>query len=133
RGVAGLEIAPALEGTPGPRLDQHDLGLKHQAAAADAALVDERTHGQKPLPAHHLPADYPIERAAVGELLGALRHHASGVDVLGLLAAGAATFFADPGLEILHRVAADAELDQMKGHAKVTARLHPAPRVPPPH
>src|SRR5262245_36602421 len=112
RGVFGREIAPALERPPWPRLDQDELGLEHQMAAADAFLVDE------PLPAHDLAADHPVERAAVAQLVGALGHHARSVHVLGREPALPALLelLADPILEILDRVTADAKLDEMKGH-----------------
>ena len=66
-----------------------------------------------------LAADHPVDRAAVENLLGALGHHARGVDVLGLLDAALLLLVqlrADPVLEVLDRVGADAELDEMKRH-----------------
>src|SRR2546430_17275787 len=87
-------------------------------AAADALLVDEWAHIEQPLPAHDLAADHPIERAAVAQLLGALGHHARPVHVLGREPAFPALleFLADPVLEVSDRIAADAKLDEMKGH-----------------
>src|SRR5262249_15277888 len=82
RRVLRLEIAPALERPERSRLDQHELGLEHQVAAADPLLVDERAYVQEPLSAQDLAANDPIERAAVGELLGALGHHPGAVHVL---------------------------------------------------
>src|SRR5688572_30761277 len=117
RRVLDLKIAPALERPPRARLDQDDLGLKHQPAAADALPVHERTYRQQPLPAQHLAADHPVERPTARQRLGLLGNHARGVDVLGLLAAGAPTLLDDPIFEVLHRVAADAKLDEMKHHA----------------
>src|SRR5262249_51272282 len=69
-------------------------------------------------PAHDLAADHPVERAAVAQLVGALGHHACPVHVLGREPALPALLelLADPILEILDRVTADAELDEMKGH-----------------
>src|SRR3954470_13502849 len=61
RDVVVPEIAPALERAPGSRLDQNELRLQHQMAAADSALVHEWPHVEQPLPAHHLAADHPIE------------------------------------------------------------------------
>src|SRR5262245_66128559 len=118
RGVFDREIAPALERPIRPRLDQDELGLEHQMAAADAFLVDERPHVDEPLPAHDLAADHPVERAAVAQLVGALGHHARSVHVLGREPALPALLelLADPILEILDRVTADAQLDEMKGH-----------------
>src|SRR5262249_35636980 len=114
----GGEVARARDRPPRPRLDQDELGLEHQMTAADALLVDEWAHIQEPLPAHDLAADDPIERAAVAQLLGALGHHARPVHVLGREPALPALleFLADPVLEVLDRVAADAKLDEMKGH-----------------
>src|SRR5262249_15030178 len=88
-----------------------------QMAAADAFLVDEWPHVDEPLPAHDLAADHPVERAAVAQLVGALGHHACPVHVLGREPALPALLelLADPILEILDRVTADAELDEMKG------------------
>src|SRR5262245_18999487 len=118
RGVFGREIAPALERPPRPRLDQGELGLEHQMAAADPFLVDEWPHVDEPLPAHDLAADHPVERAAVAQLVGALGHHARPVHVLEREPALPALLelLADPILEILDRVTADAKLDEMKGH-----------------
>src|SRR5215472_3057946 len=114
------EIAPALERPIRPRLDQDELGLEHQMAAADALLVDEWAHIEEPLPAHDLAADHPIERAAVAQLLGALGHHARPVHVLAREPTLPALLelLADPVLEIFDRVAADAKLDEMKGHGR---------------
>src|SRR5262245_24358726 len=118
RGVFDREIAPALERPIRPRLDQDELGLEHQMAAADPFLVDERPHIDQPLPAHDLAADHPVERAAVAQLVGALGHHARPVHVLEREPALPALLelLADPILEVSDRVTADAKLDEMKGH-----------------
>ena len=109
---AHIDVAAAFS----ERLRQPiEQGLR-EMTLADPFAVDKGPHGQQPLPAHHLAADHPIERAAVGEFGRALWHHAGGVDVLAGLAAGAAALLPDPILEVLDRVAADAELDEMKGH-----------------
>ena len=75
------------------------------------------------LAAEDLAPDHPVERAAVEEFVGALRHHAGGVDVLGLLAALFLLLqpLLDPVLEVLDRVAADAELDEMQWHGDALA------------
>src|SRR5262245_13065335 len=118
RGVFDREIAPALERPIRPRLDQDELRLEHQMAAADPFLVDERPHIDEPLPAHDLAADHPVERAAVAQLVGALGHHARPVHVLEREPALPALLelLADPILEVSDRVTADAKLDEMKGH-----------------
>ena len=118
RDVFVPEIAPALERPPGSRLDQNELRLQHQMAAADPALVHERSHVEEPLPTHHLPADHPIERAAVAQLVGALGDHPRPVHVLAREPALFAIlqFLADPVLELFDRVTTDAKLDEMKGH-----------------
>ena len=56
------------------------------------------------------------ERAAVDELVGTLGHHAGAMQVLSLLAAGAPALLADPILQVLDRVTANAELDEMQCH-----------------
>src|SRR5262245_5053860 len=118
RGVFDREIAPALERPIRPRLDQDELGLEHQMAAADPFLVDERPHIDEPLPTRDLAADHPVERAAVAQLVGALGHHARPVHVLEREPALPALLelLADPILEFSDRVTADAKLDEMKGH-----------------
>src|SRR5262249_49859576 len=117
-GVFGREIAPALERPPRPRLDQDELRLEHQMAAADPLLVDEWPHIDEPLPAHDFAADHPVERAAVAQFIGALGHHARPVHVLGREPALPALLelLADPILEFFDRVTADAKLDEMQGH-----------------
>src|ERR1700704_172887 len=82
RDVLVPEIAPALERAPGSRLDQNELRLQHQMAAADAALVHERPHLPAPLATQHLAADHPVERAPVAQLVGAFGHHPRLVHVL---------------------------------------------------
>src|SRR5262245_43093302 len=119
RRVLGFEIAPPLKRPPWPRLDRHDLGSEHQVTLADAALVDIGAHRNELLPASHLAADHPVERATVDQLVGALGNHAGAMQVLGLLAAGAPAFLADPVHQILDRVAAHAELDEMQCHCGV--------------
>src|SRR5262245_22961030 len=116
RRVLGFEIAPPLKPPPWPRLDCHALGSEHQVTLADAAFVDIGAHRNELLPASHLATDHPVERAAVDELVGALGNHAGAMQVLGLLAAGAPALLADPILQILDRVTADAELDEMQCH-----------------
>ena len=112
------KVAPALEGAPRARLDQGQLWIERQAAAANALLIHEWTYGEDPLPAHDLAADDPIERTAIREFGGALGDHACRMQVL----ARKATPFsvleprADPIPQILHRVAADAEFDEVKRH-----------------
>src|SRR3954462_15601041 len=115
------EIAPALERAPGPRLDQNELRLQHQMAAADSALVHEGPHIEEPLPTHHLAADHPIERAAVAQLVGAFGHHPRLVHVLARKPALFAIpeFLANPVVELFDRVTADAKLDEVKGHGVV--------------
>src|SRR5262245_33713903 len=85
-------------------------------ALSDAAPVDIRPHGEKPLSARDFPADHPVERATVDKLIGALGNHAGAVQMLGLLGACLSALLADPGLEILDRVTAHAELDEMQCH-----------------
>jgi len=82
------------------------------------SLSNERADLEDTLAAHHLAADDPIERAAVGQLIGAFRHHAGAVEALRLLAILflLAELLLDPVLQILDRVAADAEFDEMQGH-----------------
>src|SRR3979411_2199587 len=118
RRVLGLQIAPALEGAERARLHQMNLAIHYQPAAPAAVLVGERADREQPLAAEDFALDDPEQRAAVGEFIGALRHHPGGGDVLGLLA----LFLLflpprlDPVLEVLDRVAADAELEQMERH-----------------
>src|SRR6516165_11900737 len=116
--VRRLEIAPALERAPWARLDQYHLGAEHHSAAANALLVHERADGPDGLATHDLAADHPIERAAVGELGRPLGNHPGRVQVLARLAPLLTLFepHADPVLEVLDRVAADAKLDEMQRH-----------------
>src|SRR3984957_635126 len=118
RRVLRGQVAPTLEGAPGARLDQGQLRFERQAAATDALLVAEGTHREDPLPARDLAADDPIERAAIRELGGALGNHAGRMQMLAAEAAPLALLEprANPVLQILHRVAADAEFDEMKRH-----------------
>src|SRR6185437_7870399 len=118
RGLLGLKIAPPLEGRARARLDQHQFAVEHNLTAPDAVLAGGRPDVENTLAAGDLAADHPIKRAAVAEFIRAFRYHAGSMDVLGLLSA----FFLflelllDPFFEIRDRVAADAELDEMKGH-----------------
>jgi hypothetical protein len=67
----------------------------------------------------HLAADDPIERAAVQQFGGALRNHPRRVPLLRLLAGAAHLGHPDPdpALQVLDRVAADAELQEVQFHA----------------
>jgi hypothetical protein len=76
------EVPPALKRPPGPRLDQHELGLEHQITATDSRLVNERAHIKKPLPAKNLATDHPIKRPALAQLVGTPWRHASAMQVL---------------------------------------------------
>ncbi len=86
-------------------------------------LVAERPDREDALPAGDLAADHPIQRAAVDQLVRALRHHARAVDVLGLFAALSflLELLPDPVFEVANGIGADAELDEMKGHAGTLA------------
>src|SRR5580704_9541458 len=125
RGVLHVEVAPTLKSTERARRYQHDFGIEHDAAAADAVLVAKRPDVADALAAHDLAADHPIERAAVSELVCTLGHHAGAVDVLGLFAAFALVLelLLDPVLEVLDRVGADAELDEIESHYSTLSLL----------
>src|SRR5580692_7623641 len=102
RGVLHVEVAPALKGTERARRHQDDFGIEHDAAAADAVLIAKRPDGADALAAHDLAADHPIKRAAVGQFVGALGHHAGAMDMLGLFTAFTLVLelLLDPVLEI---------------------------------
>src|SRR5580704_2569059 len=125
RGVLHVEVAPALEGAERARRHQHDFGIEHDTAAPDAVLVAKRPDGADALAAHDLAADHPIERAAVGELVGALGHHAGAMDMLRLFAAFALVLelLLDPVLEIANRIGANAELDKIESHCSTLSLL----------
>src|SRR6516165_2531985 len=118
RRIFALQIAPALKRPERAWLDQDWLRLEHQVAATDSISIGERPHIEDALPAHDLAADHPIERSAVAQLVGALRHHSRPVHVLAGQAAFPALFdfLADPILQIPDRITADAKFDEMKGH-----------------
>ncbi len=80
-------------------------------AAADAFVIGEGPDFGDQLAALHVALDHPIERAAIGDLGAARRHHAGGVPVFGRLAGAAALVETkgDPLFQILDAVAADAE------------------------
>src|SRR6185437_1163922 len=110
---------PALERRARARLDQLHFAVEHDLAAANAVLAGHRTDIEDLLAAGDLTLDHPEQRAAVGELLGALGQHARRVDALRLLAAPLPLLQLqlDPVLEVGDGVAADAELDEMERHS----------------
>jgi hypothetical protein len=118
RRILRVEVAPALERPVRARLDQDHRRLEHEVAAPDPLPVRERPHRDERLPAGELALDDPVERAAVDELVHALRHHAGGVRLL----VGAPeppvmrAVLLDPLLEIGDRIAADAKLEEVEGH-----------------
>src|SRR5205085_1856855 len=81
--ILWVEIAPTLERAIGPGPHRHAFRIEHQFAAADAVLVDERADIEDALAAQDFALDHPVDRAAVGDFLGALGHHARGVKALG--------------------------------------------------
>ena len=122
-----LEVTPALEGPVRPRADRHDPRIEDEMATADPLPVNEGSHGEEALAAGELAANHPIERAAFHEFGMALGRHAGGVDVLVGLggARQAATLLDDPVLEVLDRVAADAQLEKMEAHDAILLRSAP--------
>ena len=116
---------PSARGTASP-------GTGAAAATRSARALAARTRRQRRMPssstkgriaseplAHlHGALDHPVERTAVEELVDPLRHHAGDVEVLGassrLPLLAQAPF--DPFDEIVDRIAADAELDEVDGH-----------------
>ena len=82
RTILARQIPPSLKRAPQPGLDQHKLGLEHQVAPADPALIHEGTDIYEPLPAENLSSDHPIKRAAIAQLIRPLGYHASAVHVL---------------------------------------------------
>src|SRR5260370_3815641 len=118
RATFGCKISPALKRPPGPGLDDKELLLEHQMAAADTSLVHERARIDEPLPAQDLAADHPIERAAVTELICALGHHARAVHVLARQSAFRALLkpLANPMLQSLDRLAPTANLNKITTH-----------------
>src|ERR1019366_1052735 len=119
--VIGVPTVREQDGLARARLDQHQFAVEHHAAAADAVFVGERADVEDALAAADLAADHPKKRAAVGQLIGALGHHAGGVDVLEFLPAPLLLFefFFDPVFQVGDRVAADAQLDEMKRHCGI--------------
>ena len=87
-------------------------------AATDAIGIGERSDGQKPLAAGHLTANDPVERPAIDDFARAFWNHAGrvGLFIRPLQPVVERAIFLDPILEILDRVAADTELDEVKSH-----------------
>src|SRR5699024_9871761 len=112
------EVAPALERRARAGRDGHQLGRKHDAAAADAVLAAHLVEALDAL-AHGDPAlDHPVERAALQNLRRPARPHARDMARARVEPGGAALL--DPaGLpcgQIVDRDRADAELEQMQHH-----------------
>src|SRR3954470_22557809 len=107
----GDQIAPALESPIGARLDQLDLAVEHNAAAADAVLVPERLDAQNAFAAKQFAPDHPIERAAIEQFIDPFRHHAGTMEALSRLAGFLflCVLLLDPVLEILDGIATDAK------------------------
>ena len=82
RGILDGKVPPALKRSPGARLHENELGLEHEKAPADAALVNERANIDQALPTHHFAADHPVERSTVAQLFRSLGHHAGSMHVL---------------------------------------------------
>jgi hypothetical protein len=120
RRILRLQIPPALKGAPRLPFGRHRFRIEHKPAAPDAVLVAERPHVEQFLPHLHVAADDPVERAAAQNFLHPLRDHARGVKMLRLSAgaAGGAQALLDPVLEILDGIAADAEFQDVEGHAR---------------
>src|ERR1041385_6320572 len=125
RSLVGDQIAPALKGPVRAWLHQLDLAVEHDAAAADAVLVPERLDAEDALAAEYLAPDHPEQRAAIQQLIHALRDHAGAVEALprlaGFLFLG--QLLLDPVLEVLNGIAADAQLDEMQGHGAASSMM----------
>src|SRR5256885_16434371 len=110
----GDQIAPALESPIGARLDQLDLPVQHNAAAADPVLVPERLDAQNAFATKQLAPNHPEKRPAVEQLIDPFRDHAGAMEALSRLAGS--VFFGKlvlgPVLQVIGRIATDAQLDE---------------------
>ena len=114
-----FKIEPSLKGAPRSRLHQREPRPQHQIATRYSRSIDEWTHVEQQLSAGDFTADHPIQRSPVTELLRAPWHHARAVNVFARKPPFAALreFLSDPVLKLIGRIAADAELDEVQGHA----------------
>lgn len=114
----GIKVTPALEGAARTGLDRHNDRVEHEVALTDALFVNIGPQLDEALTTQYFPANHPIDRTAIDQFSGALWHHASAMQMFGLLAARATTLLTDPVLKILDRIATHTELDEMQCHAR---------------
>src|SRR5258706_8515571 len=76
--VLGRQIAPALERPVTPARNENELGFIDDRASRPSFFL-HRLESDELLPRHDLALDDPIDRAAVEQLVRALRRHARDV------------------------------------------------------
>ena len=100
---------------------RHQLGVEYDATARYAVILDVKPEINDALAHQDDALDHPIERSAVEHLLATARRLQSAMAVLRRLAGAleALQLLCLPVFELLHRVAADAQLDEMDGHSQL--------------
>ena len=120
-----LEIAPALKRPHRPRRDRDHRAVKPQLAAADPVRVHERLDPEHPLAGADLALDHPIERTAFENVRRPLRRHPGDVRVASEARRGAWPRLIRAAIHSRRSASefrADAELDQVQGHAASLAQ-----------
>ena len=110
--VGGVEVALALKRTARLRADRDDFRLKVDPAAVDAIIAGHRDQVRDRLAAQNHPADHPVERTAVQQLIPAFGKHPGGV--IGGVAPG--FYVSNPALHMIEIKHADAQFDEMETH-----------------
>ena len=83
-----------------------------------AVLISEWSHVKQPLPDLNVPADHPIKRTAVKQVVDPPRHHSRRVKLFRRKTGRSLHFelLLYPVGKAVDRLATDAEFDQVKGH-----------------
>jgi hypothetical protein len=128
--ILGIQIAPALEGTPRRRPHGDELVLQDQQAAGRAVLLGAFGDIQQRLAHLHQALDHPIERPARKQFVPSLGRLERAVEQARVPLAGLAPLpeaLGLPGCQVLDRIAPHAQLDQMQGHPAFPSRAQPQP------
>ncbi len=112
--VGASKVAPALKRAFLRGGGSGDSGVKNDGTAPDSVAANHLVKAQDGLAALYKPLNDPIDRATLQQFGFALGPHPGNMawQPVGALRAGVVL----PGDEILDRLGANAEFDQMQGH-----------------
>ena len=119
--VLGLKVTPTLKGAPWQDFGANDLWVKNQPAAQYPVFAAPFFQCHDPLPGQNRPAEHPVKRSAIQQLIGTLGPHTG--YMARDMARNPPPTFRLPTLQVLNRVRPDAKLYQIDESVHITPKV----------